>query len=233
MQAMCVMPEFAQAAVSLASMAVGRWRQSERSRRLRRRKSRPTPPDRQTRSPCQKRGPAATPSDRANLRLARTQPAPEQGFRTPRRGLHRDRRHHPTARPTPRNRFTFNTYFSNKLNRQYRTRLPAALFARAQRDRVRLWLYLEKRCLSYCVWPDNDDILDAVCDASNKLVARADQIAHRCRLALIGRELVVLVLGRVTPVGSAPSRNGNRSEIGRGHCGARGLRQKAGRLLGR
>ena len=40
----------------------------------------------------------------------------------------------------------------------------------------RVWLYLKERYLSHCVWPDYDDILDAVCDAWNKLVRQPDRI---------------------------------------------------------
>ena len=34
----------------------------------------------------------------------------------------------------------------------------------------RVWLYLKERDLSLRIWPDYDDILDAVCDAWNKLI---------------------------------------------------------------
>lgn len=39
-----------------------------------------------------------------------------------------------------------------------------------------VWLYLEERCLSHRAWPDYDDILDAVCDAWNKLIGQPDRI---------------------------------------------------------
>jgi len=34
----------------------------------------------------------------------------------------------------------------------------------------RVWLYLKERYLSHRVWPDYQAILDAVCDAWNKLI---------------------------------------------------------------
>jgi hypothetical protein len=33
-----------------------------------------------------------------------------------------------------------------------------------------VWLHLQERYLSHRVWPDYDDILDAVCEAWNKLI---------------------------------------------------------------
>ncbi len=40
----------------------------------------------------------------------------------------------------------------------------------------RVWLYLKERYLSHRVWPDYDVILDAVCDAWNKLVSQPERI---------------------------------------------------------
>lgn len=40
----------------------------------------------------------------------------------------------------------------------------------------RVWLYLKERYLSLRVWPDYDDILDAVCDAWNKLLDEPGRI---------------------------------------------------------
>ena len=40
----------------------------------------------------------------------------------------------------------------------------------------RVWLHLKERYLSHRVWPDYDDILDAVCEAWNKLIDEPDRI---------------------------------------------------------
>ena len=40
----------------------------------------------------------------------------------------------------------------------------------------RVWLYLKERDLSLRLWPDYDDILDAVCDAWNKLIDEPERI---------------------------------------------------------
>lgn len=46
----------------------------------------------------------------------------------------------------------------------------------------RVWLYLKERYLSHCVWPDYEAILDAVCDAWNKLIdepGRLKSLTHK------------------------------------------------------
>lgn len=40
----------------------------------------------------------------------------------------------------------------------------------------RVWLHLKERYLSHRVWPDYDDILDAVCEAWNKLIDEPGRI---------------------------------------------------------
>ena len=46
----------------------------------------------------------------------------------------------------------------------------------------RVWLYLKERYLSHRVWPDYEAILDAVCDAWNKLIdepGRLKSLTHK------------------------------------------------------
>ncbi len=40
----------------------------------------------------------------------------------------------------------------------------------------RIWLYLKERYLSHCVFADADEIIDACCEAWNKLIAEAGRI---------------------------------------------------------
>jgi hypothetical protein len=44
----------------------------------------------------------------------------------------------------------------------------------------RIWLYLRERFLSLQVWPDQDAIIQACCDAWNALTADADRITSLC-----------------------------------------------------
>jgi len=43
----------------------------------------------------------------------------------------------------------------------------------------RVWLHLKERYLSHRVWPDYDDILDAVCEAWNRLIDEPGRIKSR------------------------------------------------------
>ena len=44
----------------------------------------------------------------------------------------------------------------------------------------RIWLYLRERFFSLQVWPDQDAIIQACCDAWNALTADADRITSFC-----------------------------------------------------
>lgn len=46
----------------------------------------------------------------------------------------------------------------------------------------RLWLYLEERCLSHRLWPDDDTMVDAVCDAWQRLTNETGRIKSLCSM---------------------------------------------------